>query len=276
MFAVGQAAIDLTPPPVKDFAVSAFGADDNKVLLGGILVVIALYAAVVGMLAVRRARLRYVGARDFRLHRLGSGPDQADGHGGICGSHSGGGRGRRVRADLAGPRGGQARLSFGRPVPFGLHPERTDLGQPADPVRPSGPKRPPDPADVAEPTVRAGPAYSVTSLAHPDDQNPSRWPARRWFLISSGAAAAAAALGTLAGRSLINEHNIAAARAAIRFPRPTVPAPPVPAGSNLNITGLSSFVTSDDAFYRVDTALLVPQVDPATWRLRSTGWCNAR
>ncbi|MGH3236958.1 MAG: hypothetical protein ACRDOH_27620, partial [Streptosporangiaceae bacterium] len=54
VIAVGQAAIDLAPPPVKDFAISAFGANDKTVLLGGILVVLALYAAVVGMLAVRR------------------------------------------------------------------------------------------------------------------------------------------------------------------------------------------------------------------------------
>ena len=81
-------------------------------------------------------------------------------------------------------------------------------------------------------------------------------------------------VGTLAGRNLIDEHNIAATRAAIRFPRPVVSAPPLPAGSNVNIPGLSSFVTPDDSFYRVDTALLVPQVAPATWRLGSTGWCN--
>jgi hypothetical protein len=54
VLAVGQAAIDLTPPPVKDFAISTFGADDKTVLLGGILVVLALYAAVVGILALRR------------------------------------------------------------------------------------------------------------------------------------------------------------------------------------------------------------------------------
>jgi hypothetical protein len=54
VLAVGQAAIDLTPPQVKDFAISTFGAHDKTVLLGGILVILALYAAVVGMLAVRR------------------------------------------------------------------------------------------------------------------------------------------------------------------------------------------------------------------------------
>src|SRR5690348_3389308 len=52
--AVGQAAIDRTPPQVKDFAISAFGTADKTVLLGGILVVLALYAALVGILAVRR------------------------------------------------------------------------------------------------------------------------------------------------------------------------------------------------------------------------------
>src|SRR5271154_4294976 len=54
VLAVGQAAIDLTPPAVKDFAIAEFGADDKTALLGGILVILALYAALVGMLAVRR------------------------------------------------------------------------------------------------------------------------------------------------------------------------------------------------------------------------------
>ena len=57
VLAVGQAAIDLTPLPVKDFATSAFGANDKTVLLGGILVLLVIYAAVVGMLAVRRPAL---------------------------------------------------------------------------------------------------------------------------------------------------------------------------------------------------------------------------
>ena len=80
-----------------------------------------------------------------------------------------------------------------------------------------------------------------------------------------------AAFGTVAGRNLIDEHNVSAARAAIRFPRPAVPPPPLPAGSDLNIPGLSSFITPDGSFYRVDTALLVPQVDPANWQLRIHG-----
>src|SRR3984885_4715559 len=52
--AVGGAAIDLTPIPVKDFAIQHFGSHDKTVLLGGIYVVLALFAIVIGILARRR------------------------------------------------------------------------------------------------------------------------------------------------------------------------------------------------------------------------------
>ncbi len=270
VLAVGQAAIDLTPPPVKDFAISTFGAHDKTVLLGGILVILAGYAAVVGMLAVRRLAFGMWGLAIFASIGLAAALTRPTATAGY------------VVPTLVGAAAGAVALTFlaraasrlGSPLdvlfPFDLHPELTDPAQPADSARPAGPERSPDPY-VAEPIFRAGPAYSFTSLAHPDDQAPSRWPARRRFLISSGAAAAVAAFGTRAGRNLIDEHNISAARAAIRFPRPAVPAPPLPAGSNLKIPGLSSFITPDDSFYRVDTALLTPQVDPATWQLRIHG-----
>src|SRR5216683_4655312 len=63
--AVGQGAIDLTPPPVKNFAISTFGADDKNALLIGILVVLAVFAAVTGMLAVRRLAYGYAGLGVF-------------------------------------------------------------------------------------------------------------------------------------------------------------------------------------------------------------------
>src|SRR5436309_2118928 len=145
VLAVGQAAIDLTPEPVKNFAISAFGTADKTVLLGGILVVLALYAALVGILAVRR-------------------------------------------------------LAFGM-----------------------------------------------------------------WGL------GLFAFIGTIAGRELATRRDVTLARNALRFPRPTVAAPPLPPGSDLRIPGLSSFITPNDSFYRVDTALLLPQVDPSTWHLRIHG-----
>jgi len=122
------------------------------------------------------------------------------------------------------------------------------------------------PPDAGEPQ-----SSFFTFLPNPDDPPPRRWPGRRRFLISSGVAAMTAAAGAVAGRELITRRNVSLARAALRFPRPAVPAPPLPPGSNLNIPGLSSFITPNGSFYRVDTALLLPEVDPAAWQLRIHG-----
>ena len=283
VLAVGQGAIDNTPPAVKDFAISAFGTHDKTVLLGGILVVLALYAAVVGVLAVRRLAFGLWGLAIFACMGLAAAltrPTATAGYvvptlvGAVVGAFALAWLARAaagLSSPLArtGPRGGSA--SRGSRA-FGTRVVRPDLTAPPDALAPPDlPTRPDDTTGIAEPVVRAGPAYSFTFLPNPDDPGPSRWPARRRFLISSGVAVVAATFGTVAGRNLTDEHNISLARAAIRFPRPAVPAPPLPAGSNLNIPGLSSFITPDSSFYRVDTALLVPQVDPATWRLRIHG-----
>ena len=280
--AVGQAAIDLAPPPVKDFAISAFGTNDKTALLGGILVVLVLYAAVVGMLAVRRLAIGLGGLAVFAALGLSAAltrPDATVGY--VFPTLAGAAAGAVALTWLA-----RAAVRLGSPLdplfPPDPRPELTDPASPASPASPAWqawrpgsdqtvPPPRPGPADRTGPVARAGPAYSFTGPAHADDQQPSRWPARRWFLFSSAASAAVAALGTLAGRNLANEHNIAVDRSALRFPRPAVPAPPLPTGSNLALPGLSPFVTPDQRFYRVDTALLVPQVDPSAWRLRIHG-----
>ncbi|GAB3953452.1 hypothetical protein GCM10027614_58890 [Micromonospora vulcania] len=64
---------------------------------------------------------------------------------------------------------------------------------------------------------------------------------------------------------------MSAARDAIRLPAPADPAPALPAGVDLSVTQLAPYVTPNFGFYRIDTALVVPQVDPATWRLRIHG-----
>ncbi|MGH3280009.1 MAG: hypothetical protein ACRDNW_12845, partial [Trebonia sp.] len=63
--AVGEAAIDQTPLAVKDWATSTFGTADKTVLLAGVLVVVLLYSAGVGMLAVRRFALGLAGLAIF-------------------------------------------------------------------------------------------------------------------------------------------------------------------------------------------------------------------
>jgi DMSO/TMAO reductase YedYZ molybdopterin-dependent catalytic subunit len=45
----------------------------------------------------------------------------------------------------------------------------------------------------------------------------------------------------------------------------------VPAGADLELPGLAGYVTGNDTFYRIDTALVPPRVDPDTWQLRIHG-----
>ncbi|MBT2450607.1 molybdopterin-dependent oxidoreductase [Streptomyces sp. ISL-43] len=87
-----------------------------------------------------------------------------------------------------------------------------------------------------------------------------------------GALALSAGAG-YAGRRLgaFGSAGATSSRADLVLPAPSVPAPPVPAGADLRIPGISRFLTPNGDFYRVDTALVVPRVDADAWRLRIHG-----
>jgi DMSO/TMAO reductase YedYZ molybdopterin-dependent catalytic subunit len=94
---------------------------------------------------------------------------------------------------------------------------------------------------------------------------------RRRFLGLAVAAGAVAALGAYGGRLLSQRERVAEIRRSITIPRPATAAQAIPAGADLQIPGLAPLVVPNDDFYRIDTALLVPQVDPAHWSLEVTG-----
>ena len=96
-------------------------------------------------------------------------------------------------------------------------------------------------------------------------------PARRHFLVAAGVTAAAAAIGEVGGRSLSTRKNVSLAQQSLRFPKAVQPVAPLPPGVNLPVPGISPFITPNGQFYRVDTALLIPQVDPSNWKLRIHG-----
>jgi DMSO/TMAO reductase YedYZ molybdopterin-dependent catalytic subunit len=96
-------------------------------------------------------------------------------------------------------------------------------------------------------------------------------PRRRSFLAASAATAGVAAAGGLAGRVLAERASVTKAQQAVRIPQPTVTTQALPPGTDLDIPGLTPFVTPSAKFYRVDTALVLPQVDPSSWKLRIHG-----
>ena len=60
-------------------------------------------------------------------------------------------------------------------------------------------------------------------------------------------------------------------REGIRLPTATTPGPAIATAATLDVPGISPFITPNEDFYRIDTALQVPSVDPATWTLKITG-----
>jgi DMSO/TMAO reductase YedYZ molybdopterin-dependent catalytic subunit len=96
---------------------------------------------------------------------------------------------------------------------------------------------------------------------------------RRGFLQAAGIALGAAALGGGGGRLLERRFAVASERNALRLPRPASPAPRLPAGADLapGVPGLTPLVTSSREFYRVDTAITLPQIAPEAYRLTVAG-----
>ena len=54
VLAVGSTVIDLTPTPMKEWAIRQFGTADKAILVGSVLVVVLLLAALAGVIAARR------------------------------------------------------------------------------------------------------------------------------------------------------------------------------------------------------------------------------
>ena len=94
---------------------------------------------------------------------------------------------------------------------------------------------------------------------------------RRRFLMAAGAVGASALVGGGVARWLVGDRLAAAAPSAVPLPAADEALPPVPDGASLQVEGLSPFVTPNDDFYRIDTALRAPTIAVEDWRLSITG-----
>ncbi|MGO4784329.1 molybdopterin-dependent oxidoreductase [Cryobacterium sp. W22_MBD10_FK3] len=95
---------------------------------------------------------------------------------------------------------------------------------------------------------------------------------RRRFLAYTGVSAGAGVLAALGGQLLTAGSRAAdAARTLFTLPTPATPGVPVAAGASFDIDGLSPIITPNAEFYRIDTALSVPRIDPSTWTLKISG-----
>jgi DMSO/TMAO reductase YedYZ molybdopterin-dependent catalytic subunit len=97
-------------------------------------------------------------------------------------------------------------------------------------------------------------------------------PDRRKFLKAGLSVAGVAAAAGIGGEALTNRRfNANASRAAVKLAPPAKKVAPLRHGTELDIPGITPFYTSNSAFYRVDTALVVPQITTQEWSLRIHG-----
>ncbi|MGW2960816.1 molybdopterin-dependent oxidoreductase [Streptomyces sp. NPDC001220] len=231
VIAVGGASIDATPAPVKDWAIRHFGTNDKLVLQLGILAVLAMLALALGGLAVR---LRRVGAAGVLLF-------------GVIGAAAAVSRPDSTSLTDALP--SVVGAVAGALLLYILVGRLTAVSRP--------------PASAPE---------SVTEEAEARLPASEGWDRRGFVLAAASAAAASAAVGAV-GRSLnaSRGRGAIASRKHVVLPTPGSPARPVPKRAALRLPEVSPFVTPNDDFYRVDTALVVPRVDATGWRLRIHG-----
>ena len=233
MVPVGQEVIDRVPKQVKDLAIEWFGSADKAVLVVGTLLSLAVIGSIVGTLAVRGRRLNAYAVTVVV---------------GVIGVFA----------------------VWMRPAP--------DFGKMLPPIMGTL-------ASIAvvwqlAPRQQRGELGEVPVAAEGGL-------ARRGFVEGAAMVAAASVLVGGVGRVLKRRFEVGDERAALELPKPVEVAPTLPTdgGANdetattaegskpmeLDLEGLDPWLTSSQDFYRIDTAIVVPQVPKDSWKLRVFG-----
>ncbi|MFB7722685.1 molybdopterin-dependent oxidoreductase [Nocardia sp. NPDC056100] len=123
--------------------------------------------------------------------------------------------------------------------------------------------------DAASAAALAPADGSETAAAEADPDAPVE---RRLVMRGIGIALASGAAAGLVGRVLgLRKRDVSGERAEVQLPPPSGPQVAVDPAADLRIPGLSSYLTPNSDFYRIDTALTVPQVSKDDWSLRIHG-----
>lgn len=95
---------------------------------------------------------------------------------------------------------------------------------------------------------------------------------RRAFFAATGITAVVSVIAAGGGRLLgAARSNIAEARRSLQLPKPATAAPAIPAGVQSPVQGVTPWITPNNDFYRIDTALSVPEINVEDWEVRVHG-----
>jgi DMSO/TMAO reductase YedYZ molybdopterin-dependent catalytic subunit len=236
LLAVGGFVIDIVPQPFKEFAIATFGEYDKIALLAGLGLAVIIASAISGILQLVRPPLGVTALA-------------------VAGALS-------TAAIVTRP--GATPLAFLPPL----------LGALAGSV-------------ILVLLIRrlrrwresaTSQRVAAASTAAPATDAPARRTGldRRQFFVLTAVAGASALVVGIASRTVsMAVGSVEALRDMLRLPAPRTTVA-IPKGAELDIPGLSRLFTPNKDFYRVDTALTVPTVDPATWRLVVDGMVERR
>jgi DMSO/TMAO reductase YedYZ molybdopterin-dependent catalytic subunit len=285
LLAVGNRAVDATPRPLKELAIERFGSHDKAVLIGGVVTTVAVLAVLAGVVGVRRPRVALGAFLTLSAVAVLAAVTDRTATAGIAlrllpalalvavGVVALLGLLRALRTPLRSWAPGGARV--------GGAPTRTG-GSAASSPRPTSSG--PDVLDSRTPAMRSAgeagregvedgkPRLLIGGLlpSHVQgDDLPSGFD-RRGFLHAAAAVGAVAAVGG-GVRQGFGGSAAASQRADLTLPKPATAAPALARSTSLDVPGITPFLTSNKDFYRVDTALRVPDVPVDGYRLRIHG-----
>ncbi|MEV1129196.1 molybdopterin-dependent oxidoreductase [Agromyces sp. NPDC049794] len=240
---VGALLIDLAPSWAKDAAIALFGTADKAALLVGIGLVLLTVAGAAGVLEVRRPPFGRL-----LIALLGA-----------------------VGVLAAVTRANATMLAFAPPaiaaIAAVLALQLLLRRVPVAPLERVPSRRTNDATRGAD--AGGSPDASFDSRSGAADT--AATVDRRRFLGWAGGAVALGAIAAIGGYALqAGSRAVTAIRDTITLPRAAAAAE-VPGTAELGIDGLAPVITPNAQFYRIDTALAVPAVDPESWALRIHG-----
>ncbi|MET9268191.1 molybdopterin-dependent oxidoreductase [Kribbella sp. NPDC003557] len=249
--AVGVQVIDWSPGPVKDWAVRSLGTADRPLLRVGICATLAIVAAIAGLIGARGRRRTAVGiAGGVGLVGLAFAV--------VSRSSAGNLTDRLLPATVT------LVVAISTMWLVVRRFDTTAVSRAATTAAEETAGQP-----TGQPAERTA-EQPAEQMAGQPAEVPAAQPVgfdRRRFLLTVSALAAAGVVSAGATRFVGGSGN--ELRARVRVPRPTDAAGPLRA--SVDVPGISPFTTPNSKFYRVDTLLQVPRIDPRDWELRVHG-----
>ncbi|WP_406265379.1 molybdopterin-dependent oxidoreductase [Nocardia sp. NBC_00881] len=256
--ALGSVVIDHTPDGLREWAIDTFGTNDKSVLyliMGVVALVVAGLAGAVerptravGSLLLTAVGVIAAGAAVARTSIASALPTVV---GVAVGIYT-----LRVLTHRIESKSEAEKSSAFERRERGIQDGGSESGKPNDEATPVG----------------AAPVPAASSATAVDPAQRGAAPERRQVLQGLLVAGGSAVVTGFGGRLLgARRRDVSGERATVRLPEPSAPAQPLAPGVDLRVPGLTPYLTANDDFYRIDTALIVPQVSKDSWSLRIHG-----